>query len=289
MLYSLSGMTLEERKACKVRSIKFPMQLMYVLECGDFDEIVSWTYCGQAFEVHDPMAFEHNILPQIFNKKSKFSSFQRKLLRWAFDRKKKSFIYTHPKFKRGDWDACKSMTMLTDNVKDRKLIRQSLRHAHHQSGGDNSTFSQNSREQYLPPSQGTSSFGGKIQRTDSFSTLATQSTKDTSFYSRNSCLSSSSSQRSDPEDETVSSSSSNTRMMQHPLQRRSNSSDADLLEEQIEHMKVKLQHLRQAFSRPPVGEHFGVSPCLIGGHSDCKNPILIADQIMREAYEVLEN
>ena len=78
-------------------------------------------------------------------------------------------------------------------------------------------------------------------------------------------------------------------MMQHPLRRRSNSSDADLLEEQIEHMKVKLQHLRQAFSHPPVGEHFGASPCLIGGHSGCKNPVLNADQIMREAYEVLEN
>ena len=50
---------------------------MYVLQCGDFSDIISWTDNGSAFKVVDPSKLEDTVLPAIF-KDAKFSSFRRK-------------------------------------------------------------------------------------------------------------------------------------------------------------------------------------------------------------------
>ena len=51
---------------------------MYVLECGDFADIISWTRSGMSFKVERPSELEARVLPAIF-KDAKFSSFRRKV------------------------------------------------------------------------------------------------------------------------------------------------------------------------------------------------------------------
>lgn len=51
---------------------------MYLLECGDYDDIVCWSPDGQSFAIKNGKAFESIILPEIF-KQAKLSSFLRKV------------------------------------------------------------------------------------------------------------------------------------------------------------------------------------------------------------------
>lgn len=53
---------------------------MYVLQCGDFSDIISWTDNGLAFKVESALKLEDTVLPAIF-KDAKFSSFRRKVRR----------------------------------------------------------------------------------------------------------------------------------------------------------------------------------------------------------------
>ena len=54
------------------------MQLMYALESGCYDEIMSWSPSGLAFVIVNPQSFEKKVLPDLF-KEAKFSSFDRKV------------------------------------------------------------------------------------------------------------------------------------------------------------------------------------------------------------------
>lgn len=116
MVYFLSGMTSKERKCCKARSIKFPLKLMYALECGDYQHIITWNPNGLSFTVINPKTFESRVLPEIF-KDAKFASFQRKLMRWSFVKNNKTSSYSHPDFRRGDWGSC--TTLRGDTAKPR--------------------------------------------------------------------------------------------------------------------------------------------------------------------------
>ena len=51
---------------------------MYALECGCYDDIISWSPSGLAFVIMDPKRFEKEVLPDLF-KEAKFSSFDRKV------------------------------------------------------------------------------------------------------------------------------------------------------------------------------------------------------------------
>lgn len=52
---------------------------MFILdECKEFEHIVSWSDDGMAFILHDAVAFEDQVLPEIF-KEARFSSFLRKV------------------------------------------------------------------------------------------------------------------------------------------------------------------------------------------------------------------
>ncbi len=54
------------------------LQLMYVLECGEYDDAITWDPTGLSFIIINPKAFEKRVLPEIF-KEAKFASFQRKV------------------------------------------------------------------------------------------------------------------------------------------------------------------------------------------------------------------
>ena len=51
---------------------------MYALDCGSYDDIMSWTPSGLAFVIIDPVSFEKKVLPELF-KEAKFASFDRKV------------------------------------------------------------------------------------------------------------------------------------------------------------------------------------------------------------------
>ena len=55
---------------------------MKVLSEKEFADVVAWTPSGKAFNIIQPKLFTANILPSHF-KQAKYSSFTRKLHRWA--------------------------------------------------------------------------------------------------------------------------------------------------------------------------------------------------------------
>jgi len=66
--------------------LSFPWRLFIMLEDSlkaGFDEIVSWTVNGAAFEVHDQPKFVATILPRYF-KMTKYNSFTRQLYAYGF-------------------------------------------------------------------------------------------------------------------------------------------------------------------------------------------------------------
>ncbi|GFH53423.1 predicted protein [Chaetoceros tenuissimus] len=125
MITFLTGKRKEERKS-KEKAIRFPVKLMYIIQCGDFNHLIDWvdeedtagpdmciednrnvtisgTHHGgfldepynnhvdnrptsTAFIIYDTIAFEKHVLPAIF-KEGKFDSFERKLYRWGFAKK----------------------------------------------------------------------------------------------------------------------------------------------------------------------------------------------------------
>mmetsp|Transcript_2748 Transcript_2748/g.3148 ORF Transcript_2748/g.3148 Transcript_2748/m.3148 type:complete len:222 (-) Transcript_2748:223-888(-) len=81
---------------------------MYILECEDYEDVLTWEPSGLSFVIIDPKEFQKRVLPEIF-KGAKLSSFHRKLLRWSFVKRSKKYSYSHPNFKRGDWAQCSAM------------------------------------------------------------------------------------------------------------------------------------------------------------------------------------
>jgi len=55
------------------------LQLYYVMECGKFNDVISWTRGGTAFTVIDLPAFTTKVLSVFFGGGSKFTSFHRKV------------------------------------------------------------------------------------------------------------------------------------------------------------------------------------------------------------------
>lgn len=94
-------------------------QLMYALECGDYNHIVTWSLAdgGLSFFILDTRAFAKYVLAALF-KKAKFDSFQRKLYRWGFvknkrmrgNKKKTMLSFLHPYFRKGDFELALKMT-----------------------------------------------------------------------------------------------------------------------------------------------------------------------------------
>ena len=86
-------------------SESFPQQLMKMLNDPDNARVVAWTSGGDAFIVHSKDQFVSEVMPVYFGKRSKFTSFTRKLNRWGFARNNQGEnkgAYSHPLFHRGD-------------------------------------------------------------------------------------------------------------------------------------------------------------------------------------------
>ena len=99
---------------------------MYIIESGEYSDIISWSKDGTAFVVKDSDAFTIRVL-QVLLEMSKFESFTRKLSRWGFakraarDRSKlltqmgtmqyappnTSTWFCHPSFRKGNFESCK--------------------------------------------------------------------------------------------------------------------------------------------------------------------------------------
>ena len=60
----------------------FPQRLMKILSEGDNADAIAWMPDGQSFIVSNRNLFTENVMPKFFPRKSKFSSFVRKLNRW---------------------------------------------------------------------------------------------------------------------------------------------------------------------------------------------------------------
>ena len=86
-------------------SESFPQQLMKMLNDPANAHIVAWTSGGDAFIVHSKDEFVAEVMPVYFGKRSKFTSFTRKLNRWGFARNNQGEnkgAYSHPLFHRDD-------------------------------------------------------------------------------------------------------------------------------------------------------------------------------------------
>ena len=96
------------------KSVSFPVKLLTMLntlESQGKRDVISWMPHGRGFMVHQQDAFATEIIPQFF-RHSKFSSFQRQLHMYSFQRITKGSDkggYYHPNFLRDQADSCKRM------------------------------------------------------------------------------------------------------------------------------------------------------------------------------------
>jgi len=90
----------------------FPQHLMEVLENEENHEAINWLPHGKAFMILDREKFGQDVLHQICRRKTKFSSFTRKLRRWNFTRVTRGpemGAYYHEYFQRGEETLCTQM------------------------------------------------------------------------------------------------------------------------------------------------------------------------------------
>ena len=96
------------------KSVSFPVKLLIMLntlEAQGKRDVISWMPHGRGFIVHQQEAFATEIIPQFF-RHSKFSSFQRQLHMYSFQRITKGSDkggYYHPNFLRGQPESCQQM------------------------------------------------------------------------------------------------------------------------------------------------------------------------------------
>ena len=108
---------------------------MYILGCGDYDEIIAWSLNGLSVIVKDTNGFAESVLP-IFFKQSKFDSFTRKMRRWGFSTRRlhtpkgdlegTSWAFQHPHFtKAGGFAMCyKVVTSTTHAEKPFEFVNE---------------------------------------------------------------------------------------------------------------------------------------------------------------------
>eukprot|EP00957_Ditylum_brightwellii_P123317 9402921-Ditylum_brightwellii.AAC.1 len=84
---------------------------MKILSTDGVEDMIAWLPHGHAFTIVNPTAFTSTLLPMYF-KKTKFTSFTRKLSRWGFVRYTKglkSGAYHHKWFQRDNKSLCLHM------------------------------------------------------------------------------------------------------------------------------------------------------------------------------------
>jgi len=100
----------------------FPQRLMEILFNEENSDIISWLPHGRGFMIYQKKRFASEIMPKYF-KKSKFTSFTRKLNRWSFTRITRgpeTGAYYHEFFQRGNLRLC--MQMCCQNSKNPPMM-----------------------------------------------------------------------------------------------------------------------------------------------------------------------
>lgn len=81
----------------------FSLQLMEILGTEENQDMIRWLPHGKGFIIADKKRFAAEVLPKYFSRKSKFTSFTRKLNRWNFTRVTRGpevGAYYHPLFQK---------------------------------------------------------------------------------------------------------------------------------------------------------------------------------------------
>lgn len=134
---------------------------MYVLECGEYDEVLRWSKNGKSFVVVDSKHFERNVLPALF-KTSKFDSFVRKLSRWGFAKRSGTgsrngstptpIWFCHPSFQKGKFSLCSTAVLCNSKVD----VEASLALLNKADCEDDDKFNDKTAMQFLAASSGRS-------------------------------------------------------------------------------------------------------------------------------------
>lgn len=104
------------------KNLSFPFKLQAMLDLLELKgetKVISWLPHGRAFRVHNPNAFVRVLMPRYFSM-SKFSSFQRQLHLYSFQRVTNGAdkgAYFHPSFLRGMPRLCREMKRTVVNGK----------------------------------------------------------------------------------------------------------------------------------------------------------------------------
>lgn len=97
----------------------FPQRLMEILSEPSNADAITWLPHGQAFIIKDRQKFSSQVLPKYF-RKTKYTSFTRKLNRWNFSRVNRGSeigAYSHEFFQRGNEALCIQMYCKNDRAK----------------------------------------------------------------------------------------------------------------------------------------------------------------------------
>ena len=97
----------------------FPQRLMEILSDPSNADAITWLPHGQSFIIKDRQKFSNHVLPKYF-RKTKYTSFTRKLNRWNFSRVNRGSAigaYSHEFFQRGNEASCIQMYCKNDRAK----------------------------------------------------------------------------------------------------------------------------------------------------------------------------
>jgi len=107
---------------------KFPLRLFDILDGQQYSDMIQWLPQGTGFFFVDKKRFEAEVLPLFFKKRTKFTSFTRRLIRWGFARVARgSFLgsYYHSLFQQGQRSLC---VELCNRLRTKKaLMKHSLK------------------------------------------------------------------------------------------------------------------------------------------------------------------
>lgn len=129
------GKQCDTRAADKQNNICFPRRLFDMLneidgqcEAARFSSIISWHKTGMGFVIHKPEEFVRTAMPIFFRSQSKFTSFQRQLNNYGFqriqDRKENgSLTYYHKLFLRDQPALCRTIVLRSKILKKTQVTR----------------------------------------------------------------------------------------------------------------------------------------------------------------------
>lgn len=106
---------------------KFPLKLFDILDSQKHSDMIQWLPQGNGFFFVDKKRFEAEVLPLFFKKRTKFTSFTRRLIRWGFTRVARgTFLgsYFHSLFQQGKRSLCVELCKRLRNKKAKHSLNK---------------------------------------------------------------------------------------------------------------------------------------------------------------------